>query len=240
MTISPGFEEKYGRNKVCKLRKALYGLKQSPRASFGKFMKTMKMFGYKQYTGNHTLFFKHSQTLGVTILIVYVDDIIITEDNDKEVMKLEEELAISFEVKKLGALKYFLGIEVAQSSSGYLMTQKKYILDLLNETKLLQGKANSTPIETNHKLTLRKDDITVEIGSYQRLIGKLLYLSHTQPEISYFVNVLTQFMHSPHKSHYHAALWILRYLKGTVGLGLTFRRTDKLNLEIYTDSDFGG
>ena len=179
-----------------------------------------------------TLFFKHSQTGGVTILIVYVDDIIITGDNDKEIRKQEEQLAISFEVKKLGALKYFLGIEVAQSSSGYLMTQQKYILDLLNETKVLQGKANSTPIETNHKLTLRKDDLTVEIGSYQRLIGKLLYLSHTRPDISYSVNVLTQFMHSPQKSHYHAALRILRYLKGTVGLGLTFRRTGKLNLEI--------
>ena len=147
---------------------------------------------------------------------------------------------LNWKLKQYDILKYYLGIEVAQSSSGYLMTQLKYILDLLNETKLLQGKANSTPIETNHKLTLKKDDLTVEIGSYQRLIGKLLYLSHTRPDISYSVNVLTQFMHSPQKSHYHAALQILRYLKRTAGLGLTFRRTSKLNLEIYTDSEFGG
>ena len=192
MTVPPGFEENYGKNKVCKLKKALYGLKQSLRAWFGKFTKTMKMLGYKQCNVDHTLFFKHSQARGVTILIVYVDDIIITGESDKEATKLEEQLTICFEVKKLGTLKYFLGIEVAQSSSGYLMTQQKYILDLLNETNLLQGKANNTPIETNHKLTLRKDDPTVEIRSYQRLIGKLLYLSHTRPDISYSFNVLTQ------------------------------------------------
>ena len=200
----------------------------------------MKMLGYKQCNADHTLLFKHSQTGGVTILIVYVNYIIITRDNDKEAMKLEEQLTIRFEVKKLGTLKYFLGIEVAQSGSGYLMTQQKYILDLLNETKLLQGKANSTPMETNHKLTLKKDDLTVEIGSYQGLIRRLLYLSHTRPYISYSVNFLTQFMHSLQKSHYHTALRILRYHKGTGRLGLTFRRTGKLNFEIYTNSDFSG
>ena len=94
-------------------------------------------------------------------------------------MKLEEQLTSFFEVKKLGTLKYFLGIEVGQCSSGYLMTLQKYILDLLNETKLLQGKVSNTPIETNHKLTIIEDDLKVEIGSYQRLIGKLLYLSQT-------------------------------------------------------------
>ena len=109
---------------------------------------------------------------------MYVDDIIITRDNDKETMKLEEQLTTHFDVKKLGTLKFLLGIEVAQSRSGYLMTQQKHIIDLLNETKLLQDKVNSTLIETNHKLTLREDDLKVIIRSYQRLIGKLLYLPH--------------------------------------------------------------
>ena len=77
------------------------------------------------------------------------------------------------------------------------MTQQKYILDLLNETKLLQSKVNNTPIETNYALILSEENPKIEIGSYQRLIGKLLYLSHARLDISYTVNVLTQFMHSP-------------------------------------------
>ena len=81
-----------------------------------------KMLGYKQYSSDHTLSFKHFQTGGVTILKMYVDDIIITGDNDKEAMELEEQLIAYFEVKRRGTLKYFLGIEIAHSSSGYLMT----------------------------------------------------------------------------------------------------------------------
>ena len=240
MRLPPGYEDSYEENKICKLRKTLYGLKQSPRVWFGKFTRTMKMLGYRQCNGDHTLFFQHFQTRGVTILIVYVDDIIITGNNEEEAIKLEMQLTAHFEIKNLGALKYFLGIEIAQSEKGYLMTQQKYILDLLNETKLLQGKINNTPIETNHRLTTSEGDPKIEVGSYQRLIGKLLYLAHTRPDISYPVNVLTQFMHSPQRSHYQAALRVLSYLKGTVGLGLTFKKSGKLDLLIYMDSDFGG
>ena len=88
------------------------------------------------------------------------------------------------------------------------MTQQKYTLDLLNETKILQGKVNDTTIETNHKLIFKTNDPRIEIESYQRLIGKLLYLFHTWPDISYSVNVLTQFMHSPRRTHYQVALQI--------------------------------
>ena len=171
---------------------------------------------------------------------MYVDDIIITGNNEEEAIKLEMQLITHFEIKRLGAPKYFLGIEIAQSERGYLMTQQKYILDLLSETKLLQGKINNTLIETNHRLTRNEGDPKIEVGSYQRLIGKLLYLSHTWPDISYHVNVLTQFMNSPQRSHYQAALRVLRYLKRTVGLGLTFKKTGKLDLLISTDSDFSG
>ena len=188
-----------------------------------------------------TLFFKHFETGGIKILIIYVDDIIIIiGDNVEEATKLEKHLTTHFEVKKLGTLRYFLEIEIDHSSNGYLMTLQKYILDLLNGTKLLQGKVNTTPIETNYKLTFKEDDPRIEIEPYQRLIDKLLYLSHTRPYISYSVNVLTQFMHSPRRSHYHAALRILRYLKGTVSLELTFKKIGKLNLSIYIDSDVGG
>ena len=87
MKIPPGYEENYDISKVCRLRKALSGLKQSPRVWFGKFTRTMRMLGYKLLNGDHTLFFQHFQTRGVTIFIVYVNDVIITGNNDEEAMK---------------------------------------------------------------------------------------------------------------------------------------------------------
>ena len=123
--------------------------------------------------------------------------------------KLEECLAQAFQVKRLGPLKYFLGIKFSRSSEGILMTQQKYILDLLEETKHMYCRISVTPIEVNHKLRLDDKDPSVEVSSYQKLIGKLLHLSHTRPYICYTVNVLCKFMHSPRSSHFQAANRVL-------------------------------
>ena len=120
------------------------------------------------------------------------------------------------------------------------MTQQKYILELLEETKHLDCHPNDTPIKVNHRLTIHKNDSYIESKSYQKIIGKLQYLSHTRPDICYSVNVLSQFMHSPQTPHFQALNRILRYLKGRSGLGITYRRTGKLDLILYTDSDFAG
>ena len=240
MECPPGYEGITTKGKVCKLRKTLNGLKQSPRAWFGRFSQALKTLGYHQCNGEHTLLFKGAQRGLITILIVYVDDIIITRNNLKEIKGLEEHLDKNFEVKQLGPLRYFLGIEFARSNEGILMTQQKYILELLEETKHTNFHINETPIEVNHKLTILEDDPKIEICSYQKLIGKLLYLSHTRPNICYSVNILSQFMHSPRNSHFQAANRILRYLKGTSRLGITYRKTGKLDLILYTDSDFAG
>ena len=240
MEIPPGYEGFNNKGKVCKLKRALYGLKQSPRAWFGRFTETMKLLGYKQCNGEHTLFFKTQSEGLITILIVYVDDIIITGNNFPEIKLLEKHLANNFRIKQLGPLKYFLGMEFARSSEGMLVTQQKYTLELLKDTKHINCHINDTPIEVNHKLGNYDDDPRIEAGSYQEIVGKLLFLSHTRPDICYSVNVLSQFMHSPRNSHFQAVNRVLRYLKGTPGFGITFRRTGKLDLILYTDSDFGG
>jgi hypothetical protein len=133
------------------LQRALYGLKQSPRAWFGRFSLAMKKYGYIQSNSDHTLFLKH-QLGKVNALIIYVDDMIITGNNSEEISRLQQQLATEFEMKNLGGLKYFLGIEVARSKQGIFLSQRKYILDLLSEVGLLECKPVDTPIVQNHKL----------------------------------------------------------------------------------------
>ena len=238
MEVPPGFN--FEKDKVCKLRKALYGLKQSPRAWFGRFTTVMKDMGYKQSQGDHTLFTKHSALGGVTALIVYVDDIIVTGNHQAEMDSLKVCLLKEFEVKELGRLKYFLGLEVAHSRHGIFISQQKYVLDLLSETGKLGCKPVETPIEQNHRLSEFVEDATVDRESYQKLVGKLIYLSHTRPDIAYAVGVVSQFMHNPKENHLRAVYRILQYLKGTPGKGILFTKGQGITLEAYTDADYAG
>jgi len=151
MEIPLGLEDSSLVGKVCKLNKALYGLKQTPRVWFERFSRAMQRFGYKQSQGDHTLVIKHSSQGKVTALIVYVDDIVLTRNDDGEIQNLKHCLANEFEIKDLGSLKY-LGIEIARSKHGIFISHQKYILDLLKETGMLRCKATDNPIEVNVKL----------------------------------------------------------------------------------------
>ena len=148
-----------------KLQRALYGLKQSPRAWFGQFSQAMKKYGFYQSNSDHTLFLKHRRGK-VTTLIVYVDDMIITGDDTEEIAKLQKQLATEFEMKNLGGLKYFLGIEVARSEQGIFLSQQKYILDLLCEVGMLDCKLSDTPIVQNHKLREYPSKMPANKGRY--------------------------------------------------------------------------
>ena len=240
MDIPPGVQCNFeNRSKVCRLKKSLYGLKQSPRAWFGRFSAAMKAFNYKQSGSDHTLFIKH-QNGKVTALIIYVDDMVLTGDDPEEMTLLQQNLAAEFEMKSLGNLKYFLGIEVARSAHGISMSQRKYVLDLLTETGMLACKPASTPMDINHKLGICPNQVPTDTGRYQRLVGRLIYLSHTRPDIAYAVSVVSQFMHAPSEEHLHAVHRILRYLKGTPGKGLLFSKHGVSSIVGYTDADWAG
>ena len=171
--------------------------------------------------------------------MVYVD-IIVTGNDKMEKQILRQHLANEFEIKELGKLKYFLGIEVAHSRQGIFISQQKYVTDLLKETGKLGCKPASTPIDPNHKLGEAEGDTSVDREMYQRLVGKLIYLSHTRPDIAYAVSVISQFMHSPKEVHLQAVNRVLQYLKRTPGKGILFKRGAVLVLEAYTDADYAG
>ncbi|KAF3790079.1 Copia protein [Nymphaea thermarum] len=203
MSMPPGYAQD---GKCCHLKKALYGLKQSLRAWFERLRIVMKSNGYKQGNGDHTLFIKQRNGL-VSLLLVYVDDMIVTSDDEEENRKMKERLADEFDLKDLGKLRYFLGIEIAQSETGLVMSQRKYTLDLLNETGKLGCRPFLTPMESGTKISIKTDNILDEEGKgrYQRLVGKLIYLTLTRPDITYAVNMLSQFMHAPTDCHWKSA-----------------------------------
>ena len=138
----------------------------------------MRKLGYKQSDADHTLFVK--QKLGkVTAHIVYVDDMVVTENDPSEITALQRKLAAEFELKDLGNLKYFLGIKVARSAQEISLCQRKYVIDLLTEMDMLDCKPAETPIEVNHGLSIHGDQVPTDKDKYQRLVGRLIYLSHT-------------------------------------------------------------
>jgi hypothetical protein len=236
MEIPPGFANNQTLGKVCKLNKSLYGLKQSPRAWFDRFRRAVCDMGYYQCNGDHTIFYRHRGSC-ITILAVYVDDIVIIGDDVEEITSLKERLGKAFEVKDLGPLRYFLGIEIARSSKGIVLSQRKYVLDLLTETGMLGCHPCKSSFNRNHQTCAQLGD-PVDKGTYQRLVGRLIYLCHTRPDISYVVSVVSRYMHDPRTGHMGVVYQILRYLKGTPGKGLWFRKNQNLDLEGYCDADW--
>lgn len=172
MCQPPGFEEGLRGKTVCKLNKSLYGLKQSPHTWFDRFSKVIKKPGYIQGQADHTMFIKHQNKEKITILIVYVDDIIVTGNDCDEVERIKQMMATEFEVtaSRVEVLQPFLGMEVARSKRGIFVWQTNYTLDLLAETGMLGWKPSKTPIELGNKDKLLEGGL-VDKGSYQRLVG---------------------------------------------------------------------
>lgn len=165
---------------------------------------------------------------------------IITGDDEGEIEELKKNLFTEFEMKDLGLLKYFLGIEGLRSVEGIFINQRKYVLDLLAEVGMLDCKPAETLMVQNHGLQIKEGAKLANRRKYQRLVGKLIYLSHTRPDISYAVGIVSQFMHQPQNDHWEAALRIVRYLKGTSGHGVFFQKHGHVEIHGYTDADWAG
>jgi hypothetical protein len=222
---------------VCRLHKSLYGLKQAPRCWFAKLSTALKAYGFKQSLSDYSLFTLQQQgsILGV---LVYVDDLIISGNDHAVISTFKTYLHTCFHMKDLGTLKYFLGVEVARSPTGIFLSQRKYALDIVSEAGLLGCKPVPTPIEQNHRLALANGRILDQPDKYRRLVGRLIYLCFTRPELSYCVHILSQFMQQPKQEHWEAALRVVRYLKGNPGQGILLRHDSSLQLNGWCDSDW--
>ena len=165
---------------------------------------------------------------------------IITGDDSTGIQELKATLTKQFEMKDLGLLSYFLGLEITSSSDGYFLSQTKYASDLLARAALTDNKIVDTPIEANGKLGISDGVLLPDATLYRQLVGSFVYLTVTRPDISYAVHVVSQFMSAPRSSHYVAVLRILRYVKGTIFHGLAFSSKSSPELRVYSDADWAG
>lgn len=148
-------------------------------------------------------------------LLVYVDDIAIGSCNQDEIHNSKVYLESQFKLKDLGKLRYFLGLEIARNTTGITVCQRKFSLDLVEKFGLLGTKPTETPISSNHKLSQEDVDSMEDPTTYGQLVGKLIYLTLTRPDLSYAVQVLSQFMAKPRNGYFKAALKVLKYIKGS-------------------------
>ena len=237
MTPPPGLPHQPGY--VCRLRKSIYGLRQSSRCWFEKFSTVLYSLGFRPSNHDSALFIR-STSAGRILLSLYVDDMIITGDDCDGIELLKRELARCFAMKDLGLLRYFLGIEVANSPKGYLLCQSKYIADLLDRARLTDNKTVDSPLEMNARYSPSDGLPLADPTLYRAIVGSLVYLTVTRPDIAHAVHVVSQFVTFPTTVHWAAVLRILRYLRGTQFQSLLFSSTSSLELRAYSDADWAG
>ncbi|KAL5537784.1 hypothetical protein UlMin_045380 [Ulmus minor] len=232
-----GFVHSSFPHKVCKLRKALYGLKQAPRAWFTRLSNALLSWGFVSSRSDSSMFLCFGRTTTL-IVLVYVDDILITGSSNTQIADLVAKLHSSFALRDLGLLAYFLGIEVSYDSKSMHLCQTKYISDLLDRNDMQDCKPAKTPGVVGKSLSQYDGDLFEDPTKYRSVVGALQYVTLTRPDISFAVNKACQFMQSPTSAHWLAVKRILRYLRGTMQDGIKLQASDHLQIQAYTDADY--
>jgi hypothetical protein len=233
-----GFEVEDNKSHVCRLKKELYGLKQAPRAWYGRIDSFLMSLGFTKSKADSNLYYKIMNDEPM-ILLLYVDDLFLTGE-DKPIVECKKRLATKFEMKDLGKMHYFLGLEVWQFPDEIFLSQGKYIVEILKRFGMLECKAMTTLVVTNLKLLSDASSEKVDVTMYRQIIGSLMYLTNTRPYICFAVNTLSQYMVEPKNVHLIAAKHVMRNLKGTLDYGIRYASNSEFRLYGYTDSDWVG
>lgn len=230
-----GFEKKGEEHKVYKLKKSLYGLRQAPRAWNTKLNKILKGLGFEKCAKESSVYRKEEGDK-LLLVAIYVDDLFVTGSSLHAIKKFKASMSEKFEMSDLGLLTYYLGIEVKQSIQGITIKQEAYARRILEEADMADCNETHIPMEFGLQLSKAEDEPEIDAGVYRRRIGCLRYLMHTRPDMAFSVGILSRFMQSPRESHGKALKQVLRYLKGTLGFGLKFKRGGSQEIVGFSDS----
>jgi hypothetical protein len=235
----PRFEHPRYPNHVYKLSKALYGLKQAPRAWYERLRDFLIEKGFTIGKVNTTLFTKKLNG-EIFICQVYVDDIIFGSINEDYCKEFGELMSKEFKMSMIEELTFFLGFQVKQMREGIFSSQEKYTEDLLKRFKMDECKPIKIPMSSNGHLYLDEGDKLVDQTLYHSMIGSLLYLTASRPDIMFSVCMCARFQASPKKAHLVVIKRILRYLKHIPSISLWYPKGARFQLVGYSDSDYAG
>nr|GEV54227.1 putative ribonuclease H-like domain-containing protein [Tanacetum cinerariifolium] len=233
----PGFEDQAYPDKVYKVVKALYGLHQAPRAWYETLATYLLENGFQRGTIDQTLFIKKQQE-NILLVQIYVDDIIFGATNKALCQSFEKLMKDKFQMSSMGELTFFLGLQVKQNKDVIFISQDKYVAEILKKFGLFEEKSASTPIDAEKPLLKDLDGEDVDVHTYRSMIGSLMYLTSSRPDIMFVVCACARFQVTPKVSHLNAVKRIFRYLKGKPYLGLWYPKDSPFDLVAYSDSDY--
>eukprot|EP00253_Pinus_taeda_P029599 PITA_29599 len=234
-----GYEKKGQEHKVCKLKKALYGLKQVPRAWYSRIDFYLLENEFDKCEGEPTIYIKEKDGK-LLIVVLYVDDVIFTGNDNYLIENFKAFMKEEFETIDMGLLRYFLGIEVDQNENGIFISQARYVNTVLGGVNMQECKAAITPTVLGLKLSKEDSSKDFDPILYKSIVGSLMYLTATRPDIMFAISLISIFMERPKEAHWEAAKRILRYVKGTKMLGILYTVSECKDLASYTDSDWAG
>ena len=236
----PGYEQKGQESKVYRLKKALYGLKQAPRAWYSRIETYFVQEGFEKCPYEHTLFIKTADGGKLLIVCLYVDDLIFTGNDEIMFEHFKKSMMVEFDMTDLGKMRYFLGIEVLQRMDGIFISQRKYAQEVLERFNMNQCNPVHNPIVPGFKLTRDENGVRIDGTFYKQIVGSLMYLTATRPDLMFVVSLISRYMERPTETHLQTAKRVLRYVKGTVSFGLFYKKGGNEELVGYTDSDYVG
>ncbi|GJV71652.1 putative ribonuclease H-like domain-containing protein [Tanacetum coccineum] len=233
----PGFENPDFPDRVYKVERALYGLHQAPKAWYETLSTYLLENRFQRGQIDKTLFIKRDQG-DILIVQVYVDDIIFGSTKKKLCTEFEKMMHKKFQMSSMGELTFFLGLQVKQKEDGIFISQDKYVTEILKKFGFSDVKTASTPMETHKPLLKDADGEDIDEHMYRSMIGSLMYLTSSRPDIMFVVCVCARFQVNPKVSHLHAVKRIFRYLKGQPKLGLWYPKDSPFDLVAYINSDY--
>ena len=234
-----GFEYHQYLNHVFKLKKVLYGLKQAPRQWYERLNNFLLSHGYERGMIDKNLFIKKSNS-EIILVQIYVDDIIFGATQDSLCEEFVAAMKGEFEMSTMGELSFFLGLQVKQTKDGIFLCQSNYCKEILKKFEMESCKEANTPMPSSYYMDVDSARKSVDQTKYRGLIGSLLYLTSSRPNIMFAVCLCARYQANPKESHFKAAKRILKYHKGTSSVGLWYPSHSPIHLIGYSDSDFAG